>query len=101
MRWYLVFALCLALALATTAMLVRGQSSGRPDAAGSTGRYQIFINPNAKGDTFLLDTHTGRVWVHVELPNLEGNPTVWKYEDRADTLQDLNSLIDKYGTKKE
>ena len=101
MRSYLMFALWLIAACAATALIVRGQPSGRSDAAGVTGRYQIFINENARADTFLLDTHTGRVWVRTEYTDLQGNPGVWKYEDRADTLQELNSLIDKYGTKKD
>ena len=27
------------------------------------GRFQIFTSPNEKGDTFMLDTDTGRIWV--------------------------------------
>ena len=29
----------------------------------TTGRYQIFVSPQAKGHTFMLDTDTGRVWI--------------------------------------
>ena len=29
----------------------------------ATGRYQIFVSPQAKGHTFMLDTDTGRVWI--------------------------------------
>ncbi len=28
-----------------------------------TGRYQIFVSPNVKGHTFMIDTDTGRVWI--------------------------------------
>jgi hypothetical protein len=28
-----------------------------------TGRYQIFVSPNIKGHTFMLDTNTGKVWI--------------------------------------
>jgi hypothetical protein len=28
-----------------------------------SGRYQVFVSPNAKGHTFMIDTDTGRVWV--------------------------------------
>lgn len=28
-----------------------------------TGRFQMLTSPNAKGQTFMLDTDTGRVWV--------------------------------------
>ncbi|MFH1115266.1 MAG: hypothetical protein V1792_15255 [Pseudomonadota bacterium] len=27
------------------------------------GRFQIFTSPHEKGDTFMLDTDTGRVWL--------------------------------------
>jgi hypothetical protein len=29
----------------------------------SSGRYQVFVSPNIKGHTFMLDTDTGRVWI--------------------------------------
>ena len=28
-----------------------------------TGRYQIFVSPNVKGHTFMIDTDTGRIWI--------------------------------------
>ncbi len=28
-----------------------------------TGRYQVFVSPNVKGNTFMIDTETGRVWI--------------------------------------
>jgi len=28
-----------------------------------TGRFQIFVSPQAKGYTFMLDTDTGRIWI--------------------------------------
>jgi hypothetical protein len=31
-----------------------------------TGRFQIFVSPNQKGQTFMLDTDTGRVWIIVK-----------------------------------
>ncbi len=38
--------------------------SGEPGATVTlSGRYQIFISPNVKGHTFMLDTDTGRVWI--------------------------------------
>jgi len=27
------------------------------------GRFQIFVSPNIKGHSFMLDTDTGRVWI--------------------------------------
>ncbi|MBM4329075.1 MAG: hypothetical protein FJ118_18160 [Deltaproteobacteria bacterium] len=29
----------------------------------ATGRFQIFVSPNIKEQTFMLDTDTGRVWI--------------------------------------
>jgi len=29
----------------------------------STGRFQVFVSPQAKGYTFMLDTDTGRIWI--------------------------------------
>lgn len=28
-----------------------------------TGRYQMFVSPNTKGHTFMIDTETGRLWI--------------------------------------
>ena len=28
-----------------------------------TGRFQMLTSPNVKGQTFMLDTETGRVWI--------------------------------------
>jgi hypothetical protein len=28
-----------------------------------TGRFQMFVSPNVKGHTFMLDTETGRIWI--------------------------------------
>ena len=28
-----------------------------------SGRHQIFVSPNVKGHTFMIDTDTGRIWI--------------------------------------
>ncbi|MCX5872197.1 MAG: hypothetical protein NTY51_03040 [Deltaproteobacteria bacterium] len=28
-----------------------------------SGRFQVFVSPNIKGHTFMLDSETGRVWI--------------------------------------
>lgn len=41
-------------------------SSKSPEAGMSStvaGRHQIFVSPNIKGHTFMLDTDTGRIWI--------------------------------------
>lgn len=47
-------------------------------AAARNGRYAITFNPNARVDTFLLDTQTGKVWHQVKYTDLNGQPTVWE-----------------------
>lgn len=42
------------------------------------------MRPNVRADTFLLDTETGRVWIPIEISNVQGQPTIWKYEERFD-----------------
>ena len=29
----------------------------------ATGRFQIFVSPHLKGNTFMIDTDTGKVWI--------------------------------------
>jgi hypothetical protein len=42
----------------------QGLKLGEPGGAVTvTGRYQIFVSPNVKGHTFMLDTDTGKVWI--------------------------------------
>ena len=91
-----VFALLALLCMTTSALgqttkskpTVQAQSIA-PQSTIALGRYQIVINPNVKADTFLLDTQTGMVWVHAEITDLEGNPTVWKLMDRVDSEQEF------------
>jgi hypothetical protein len=38
--------------------------SGEPSGGITlTGRYQVFVSPNVKGHTFMLDTESGKVWI--------------------------------------
>ncbi len=32
----------------------------------TTGRFQVFVSPNHKGHTFMLDTDNGKVWMIVK-----------------------------------
>jgi hypothetical protein len=32
----------------------------------TTGRFQVFVSPNHKGYTFMLDTETGKVWTIIK-----------------------------------
>ncbi len=42
----------------------QGIKLGEPGATITvTGRFQIFVSPNVKSHTFMLDTDTGKVWI--------------------------------------
>jgi hypothetical protein len=41
-------------------------------------RFQIVFNPNARADTFLLDTQKGKVWQLTKITDVETQPTVWE-----------------------
>jgi len=43
--------------------LQEGKSTEGSPHLTATGRFQIFVSPQAKGHTFMLDTDTGRVWI--------------------------------------
>lgn len=40
-----------------------GKSEEHPAQVTATGRFQIFVSPQAKGYTFMIDTDTGRIWI--------------------------------------
>ncbi|MEW6351557.1 MAG: hypothetical protein AB1646_21095 [Thermodesulfobacteriota bacterium] len=43
-----------------------------PTHVTATGRFQIFVSPNHKGHTFMLDTDTGKIWL-MKKDSLSGN----------------------------
>lgn len=71
MRFFVVTVLCLGTALSAQAQWPLGKELAQtaPKAADSSsnitvsGRYQMFVSPNAKGHTFMIDTDTGRLWI--------------------------------------
>jgi hypothetical protein len=65
----------------------------RPVSMSAPGRYTIVINPNARADTFLLDTETGRVWIPTQFPDIAGKPTVWQIQDRVDDKGELATWL--------
>lgn len=64
---------------ATPTAVKQGNVNAQP-----VGRYQIFINPNVRADTLLLDTQTGKTWVQTAITNVKGAPTIWVYRERVD-----------------
>jgi hypothetical protein len=56
----------------------------KTDVGANAPRYQLFVNPEVRADTLLLDTTTGKVWRMTEITDASNHPKVWKYEDRMD-----------------
>jgi len=50
-----------------------------------SGRFQIFTSPHEKGDTFMLDTDTGRVWL------LKKDKTSGEYSFKRIPVEDVDS----------
>jgi hypothetical protein len=44
----------------TAQMLKQGEQGS---SVTITGRFQVFVSPNIKGHSFMLDTDTGRLWI--------------------------------------
>jgi hypothetical protein len=55
--------------------------------ASQVGRYQIFINPNVRADTILLDTATGNTWIQTQITDAKGTPSIWMFRERVDNQQ--------------
>jgi len=54
-----------------------------------SGRFQIFVSPNIKGHTFMLDAETGRLWIFKK-DNASGEMTVQRIP--VDQLNESESL---------
>jgi len=52
-----------------------------------TGRFQIFTSPHLKGDTFMLDTDTGRVWI------LQKDSTTGDYSMKRVRVEEVDSHL--------
>jgi len=59
------------------------------------GRFQIFFSPHARADAYLVDTKTGKVWTSVKYTDVQGQPTVWIYQDRIDSKEDFMNWLSK------
>jgi hypothetical protein len=61
----------------------------------ATGRFQIFVSPQAKGYTFMLDTDTGKIWI-LKKDHASGDYSMQRIPvDQVDAEQ-----AEKAGTKK-
>jgi hypothetical protein len=47
----------------------------QPQQASGVGRYQVVYSPNARADTFMVDSQTGKTWQFVTFTDIEGDPT--------------------------
>jgi hypothetical protein len=72
-------------------------SEGVPSVTG-TGRFQIFVSPQAKGYTFMLDTDTGRVWI-MKKDHSSGEFSLQRVPvDQVDTKEPAKSGAEKNKT---
>ncbi len=76
------------LILASLLLLFSGMVFAEQDSNFENGRYQIFFSPHARADVYLVDTKTGKVWTNVQYTDVQGQPTVWKYQERIDSEKD-------------
>ena len=44
-----------------------------------------------RADTYLIDAQTGKTWQRTKLTDLEGQPELWVYEDRIDSLAEFQA----------
>ena len=65
------------------------------------GRYQVVFSPNARADTFMIDTESGKTWQFVTFTDIEGDPHVWKPVVRVDSDSDLSAWVSRQTLKKQ
>jgi hypothetical protein len=77
----------------------QGLKLGEPGATITvTGRYQIFMSPNVKGHTFMLDTETGKVWI-MKKDNTSGDFSFQRIPvEQIDSSQTGTAVQDKSKT---
>jgi len=68
-----------------TKALCEGVTLLARDLLPAVGQYQIVMRDGVRADTFLLDTHTGRVWKPFAFTALKGEPEVWILQQRLDS----------------
>lgn len=56
---------------------------------GDNKRFQVIFNPNARIDTFLLDTQKGKVWQLTRITDVENQPLVWQPMEIIDVDGDI------------
>jgi hypothetical protein len=69
-------------------MLVSGVAVAE-EPAPAPDRYRIVFSPHNRGEAFLLDSATGRVWQLVVYPDRAGNSSIWEWMDRVDNWDQM------------
>jgi hypothetical protein len=81
-------------ALVTMVAIVTAQQSAPARTSGpEIGRYQVFINPQIRADTFLLDTATGRIWTPGRYEAFVDEPRVWELQTKVDSETQLRAFL--------
>lgn len=93
MKTVFIAVVCCALFILAGAQV---KTSHESEVYSRPGRYQIIINPNARADTFLLDTENGRIWKPLGISDIPGQPVVWKFQDRVDNQAEFNMWLAKF-----
>lgn len=73
----------------------------KTDVQPGAPRYQLFVNPEVRADTFLLDTVTGKVWQRTHFSSLLDEPDAWIAQDRIDSDEEFLAWFKKHVTKEE
>jgi hypothetical protein len=66
----------------------------------SSERYRIVMRDGVRADTFLLDTQTGHIWSRVKITDVEGQPDIWRFEERVDDPVDFRNWLQSQPAKK-
>lgn len=61
----------------------RIQHPSKTDTSTTAPRFQLFVNPEVRADTLLLDTYTGKIWRMTKMN--EDGVHAWVAEDRLDS----------------
>src|ERR1700691_6277094 len=85
--------------LLLAAMLAVFSAPSWAQEAEQPGRFQLIMKPESRGEPFLLDTGTGKVWRLVQHSELNGTPVVWEPMDRLEGPFNYMALAQKYGVE--
>lgn len=95
----ILFVIAILIATASAQDRPKQAAAIRTDLSPAAPRYQLFVNPNVRADTFMLDTQTGKVWRLTEFTDLLGDPDVWIPVDRVDDTQELGVWLQIHVSK--